>query len=504
MNHPLHEDFTGRLLVFGDVMLDRNLVGHVDRISPEAPVPIVRIERETVALGGAGNVAHNGHCLGHPTTLIGICGTDPAGLLVGQLARDAGLDAQLVLDPNRLTTSKNRILATSHQQVLRFDYESSQPVPAAVAEELAVRLRAAVSQAAGVVISDYTKGCVTESLARTVIAWAAERGMPIVVDSKRADLRCYRGATVITPNLREAAKALGLESLGTSDEEAAEAAQRLRQETGIANVLLTRGERGMTLSTATATTHLTAVARHVYDVTGAGDTVAAMLAASLVEGYDLPEAARRANLAGGLAVSKAGTQPVRRDEFQRLLNSQHLSGKILGWEPAARLVAARREQGQTIVFTNGCFDILHAGHLHCLEQARRHGDFLVVGLNSDRSVRALKGPSRPVVSEHHRAQLLAALECVDLVVLFDEDTPAGLVDVIRPQVIVKGGDYRPEDVVGADRVRAQGGRVVIVPLCPGLSTTQLLRSAVAIAGGQDAGSEGQPLSRQTPQANGPA
>ena len=462
-------------------MLDRFLIGQVERISPEAPVPVVLIEQEKETLGGAGNVAHNVRCLGHQSILVSVCGQDAAAAQVSHLVERLGIQAQLVSDPDRKTTVKSRIVDSSRHQVLHFDQESKHPVSGIVAEELEAKLRTLVPQARAVLISDYTKGCVTDHLARLLVDQADGQGIPIIVDSKRIDLRIFRDATIITPNLKEASLALGGAPLGSSDEEAAQAADRLRQETGVLQVLLTRGERGMTLATPETILHLKALARQVFDVTGAGDTVAAMLSVSLAEGHPLPEAVRRANLAASLAVGKAGTEPVYRDEFDRASNSTLLSTKIQTWEQARQTVQARKARGQTIVFTNGCFDILHAGHLYCLEEARRQGDYLVVALNSDRSVRGLKGSSRPIVPEHHRAQLLAALECVDLVVLFDEPDPARLVELLRPSVMVKGGDYRPEEIAGAARVLADGGRIVIVPIFKGLSTTQIVRQVSSLA-----------------------
>jgi D-beta-D-heptose 7-phosphate kinase/D-beta-D-heptose 1-phosphate adenosyltransferase len=487
-NLPENEAAASRIVVFGDVMLDRSLIGRAERISPEAPVPVVLIDRETETLGGAGNVAYNVRCLGHRVTLVSVCGADEAGRRVAELARQYDIDARLVTDSLRCTTSKSRVLAGGFQQILRLDRESAMPLSDAPTADFEAMLPAEIEEARCVVLSDYVKGCVTARLARGVIELANRRGIPLVVDSKRADLRIFRGADVTTPNLQEAAHALGAGTIGDSDEEAGIAAGRLRRETGIAAVLVTRGACGMTLSTQETTVHLKALARNVYDVTGAGDTVAATLAAMLAEGHSLLDAAEWANAAGSLVVSKAGTQPVYRDELQRLHAGQHINSKILDWNQARQIVEDRKRRGQTIVFTNGCFDIVHAGHVRCLEEARRQGDFLVVGLNGDRSVRALKGSGRPVVPEHYRAQLLAAMEYVDAVVVFDEETPLALVQLLRPQVIVKGGDYRPEQVVGADSVLADGGRVVVVPMLAGLSTTRILQSGASLGGDRPAGS----------------
>jgi D-beta-D-heptose 7-phosphate kinase/D-beta-D-heptose 1-phosphate adenosyltransferase len=477
---PENELSALRIVVFGDVMLDRNLIGRVERISPEAPVPVVLIDHETETLGGAGNVAYNARCLGHRVSLVSICGTDQSGRRIAELASKYEIDARLVADPQRCTTAKNRVLAGSFQQILRFDHETALPLGDAPTAELETVLPAEIDQAHCLVISDYLKGCVSPRLAKAAIELAGRRGIPVVVDSKRTDLRIFQGATVTTPNLQEAAHALGVGTIGPGDEEAGVAAARLRQETGIAAVLITRGPCGMTLSTHDTMVHLKALARNVYDVTGAGDTVAATLAAMLAEGHSLADAAEWANAAGSLVVSKAGTQPVYRDELLRLHAGQYINRKILDWNLARQVVEDRRRRGQTIVFTNGCFDIVHAGHVRCLEEARRQGDFLVVGLNGDSSVRELKGSGRPVVPEHYRAQLLAAMEYVDAVVIFNEPTPLELITLLRPQVIVKGGDYRPDQVVGADLVQAAGGRVIVVPMLPALSTTRILQSGASL------------------------
>jgi D-beta-D-heptose 7-phosphate kinase/D-beta-D-heptose 1-phosphate adenosyltransferase len=474
MSDPEADDL---ILVLGDVMLDRNILGRIERISPEAPAPVVLVERETLQLGGAGNVAHNVRCLGHPVRLIGVRGDDTEGALLVQLASERGVETRLIVAEDRPTTTKSRIFAGRGQQVLRLDREIVTPLPRHVERQVKRLLDDGLGAARALIISDYAKGTVTDGLLGWLLRRAARRGMPSVVDPKRRDFQGYRGASVITPNVSEAARALGLDRLLAADDAVEQAAEQLRQVSGAGAVLLTRGERGMLLRTSDATVVLRAQARAVSDVTGAGDTVAAMLAVALAEGLSLREAAERANLAAGLAVEKVGTQPVGRAELDQRLLGCRSAYKVMDRRAAQECVERWRQQGKTIVFTNGCFDLLHAGHIHCLEEARRQGDYLVVGLNSDRSVRVLKGEGRPVVAEAERAAVLAALGCVDVVVLFDEDHPAALVDLLRPHVLVKGGDYCPEQIAGAQRVLADGGRVVIVPLLPGLSTTQLLQRA---------------------------
>jgi D-beta-D-heptose 7-phosphate kinase / D-beta-D-heptose 1-phosphate adenosyltransferase len=311
---------------------------------------------------------------------------------------------------------------------------------------------------------------ITPRVSRTVIRRCRERGIPCVVDPKKADFAVYTRATVVTPNLLEAERAIGHPLEG--DESVARAADELRAALELDALLITRGPEGMSLSVPEGVTHIPALIRDVADVTGAGDTVVAVLAACLGSSWVLSEACRIANIAAGIAVSHPGTYVVHAAELEMAWGG--LSPKILNWEAARRKLADARRRGRKVVFTNGCFDILHAGHLACLEGAKRLGDLLVVGLNSDASVRGLKGDSRPVIGQENRASLLAGLACVDVVVIFDEPTPEALIGLLEPDVLVKGGDYTPDQVAGADIVRARGGRVEILPLVPGLSTTAIL------------------------------
>jgi D-beta-D-heptose 7-phosphate kinase/D-beta-D-heptose 1-phosphate adenosyltransferase len=465
------------VLVVGDVMLDRDLLGRAERVSPEAPVPVVLLEGEALHLGGAANVAHNAARLGAEVVLLGVRGDDPEGAQLLALADLPHLKARLLTDPLRPTTVKTRVFAGRSQQVFRLDRESRASLPDILEEALLQEAELLLPGVAAVVLSDYCKGTLTQGLLRRLIDRCREGGKPVLVDPKRSDFSAYRAATLLTPNLHEAARALGVEELPAGDDEATEAAGRLRQSAGADAVLLTRGARGMTLVTAEGARHFPARAREVADVTGAGDTVIAMLAVALAEGLPLQEAALRANVAAGLKVGRVGTQVVDRAEVEALLQSARPAGKVLTRDELLARAHLWREEGKVVAFTNGCFDLVHAGHIRCLQEARRHGDVLVVALNGDASVARLKGPGRPVVPERQRAELLAALECVDAVVIFDEDTPRELVEALRPQVMVKGGDYRVEDIAGADCVLRGGGRVVIYPLQEGLSTSRLLAGA---------------------------
>jgi D-beta-D-heptose 7-phosphate kinase / D-beta-D-heptose 1-phosphate adenosyltransferase len=459
------------VLVVGDVMLDRHVHGHVRRISPEAPVPVVSLAGEVHNPGGAGNVAAALAGLGSSVTLAGLVGADAEGsqLLdalhtkgVGRLALSEG--------PGLQTITKTRILSEGHQQLLRLDRDGDRAAFAAAAAGLLGRILPLVDQQAAVVLADYEKGTITPELARGIIDRCRRRGIPCVVDPKKADFTAYARATVVTPNLLEAERAAGRPL--PEDNAVARAAGELRAALGLDAMLITRGPEGMTLSSSEGITHIPAQIRDVADVTGAGDTVVAVLAACLASGWDLAEACRLANLAAGIAVSHPGPYVVHADELAMAWKG--MSPKVLSREAAHRRAIEARRRGRKIVFTNGCFDILHAGHLASLEGAKRLGDLLVVGLNSDASVRGLKGDSRPVIGQENRANLLAGLACVDIVVVFDESTPEALIRQIDPHVLVKGGDYTVDQIAGADFVQGRGGQVVALPLVPGLSSTAIL------------------------------
>ena len=459
------------VLVVGDVMLDRHIHGHVRRISPEAPVPVVSLAGEVHTPGGAGNVAATLAGLGCPVTLAGLVGADVEGSLLRDALRAKGV-CRLALHegPGVQTISKTRILSEGQQQLLRLDRDGDRAACDAAVEGLLRQVLPLVEEQAAVVLADYEKGAISPALARAVIDRCRERGIPCVVNPKKVDFVAYARATVVTPNLLEAERAAGRPLPG--DEAVARAADEMRSALGLDAILITRGPEGMTLSTPGGTTHIPAQVRDVADVTGAGDTVVAVLAACLGSGWDLIEACRLANVAAGIAVSHPGTYVVHADELAMAWKG--LSHKILNRESARRRRAEARRRGRKVVFTNGCFDILHAGHLASLEGARRLGDLLVVGLNSDASVRGLKGDSRPVIGQENRANLLAGLACVNVVVIFDEPTPVSLIEHLVPDVLVKGGDYTLGQVAGADFVLANGGQVITLPLVPGLSTTAIL------------------------------
>lgn len=457
--------------VVGDVMLDEYVTGAVERISPEAPVPVVRARATENRLGGAANVARQLAALGARVSLAGVVGTDAAGETLLRLCEAAGIDTRAVGKlPERPTTRKLRVLGHS-QQLLRLDWEDA----GACTPQVAVRLASKLAEGArpdAIVLSDYAKGVLT---AETIAAILRLRGSaPVLVDPKHTDFGRYRGATTVTPNLRELEAACG-RTLDPDDTAAiAAAARELLQRAGLQSLVVTLGSRGMLVVPSDGSeTALPAMRREVYDVTGAGDTAIAVLTLALAAEAPLAQAAQLANAAAGVAVSHVGAVAVPAAAIRDALAARPDS-KILSRQELAARAAAWRTAGKRIVFTNGCFDLLHAGHLALLSQAARLGDVLMLAINSDASVRRLKGAERPLVPEAERAALLAALTFVDAVTIFDEDTPLAVLQAVQPHVLVKGGDYQPAEVVGRELVEAGGGRVVIVPLMPEKSTTSLL------------------------------
>ncbi len=471
-------DFSGlRILVLGDVMLDRYLYGEVERISPEAPVPVVRLRRSVAMLGGAGNVARNISALGGRAVLIGLRGRDgTAGELAALLAADPRIEDAMAESATRPTICKMRVVAGT-QQVARLDDEVADPADAAEAAALvAATDRALAAGCAALVLSDYAKGVLAPAVVEAAIAAARARGVPVLVDPKRDDFAAYRGADLLTPNARELGRAARM-PVGTEAEVAA-AARAVMAPAGLPALLCTRAERGMTLVRADgAVASVPAVAREVFDVSGAGDTVIATLALAHAAGRPLEDAMRLANAAAGIVVGKLGTATVTAEELAHALHAAGDAangGALLDRAASIRLIAEWRAHGLRIGFTNGCFDVLHAGHVALLSAARRRCDRLVVGLNTDASVARLKGPARPVNPLADRAAVLAALAAVDAVVPFAEDTPLELIRALMPDVLVKGADYTIDRVVGADLVQAAGGVVALVELLPGRSTTAIL------------------------------
>lgn len=490
MNAALDRLPKTRVLVIGDLMLDRYLWGEVDRISPEAPVPVVRYVREETRAGGAANVANNLAALGCKVGVCGVVGKDaPAERLRGML-ETLGVDVTAVVpDPERPTTEKFRIMA-GQQQMLRVDREESRAVSAAVAERLLRALGKRGRKYDGIIVSDYGKGLLSPAVMAGIVAFAHKAGLPVVVDPKGSDYGKYRGATCITPNEAEAAAATRLAA--GADAEALAAARALRQQLDLPTVCITRGAKGVLALQWTAQQgeqhrFLPARAREVYDVTGAGDTFISVFAALSFAQVPFFEAVEAGNVAAGLAVGKLGTSVVTRQELAAALEERGAPArKIFGPTAADRralgdLADQLRAQGKRVVFTNGCFDLLHAGHIQYLQDSRALGDLLIVGLNSDESVRKLKGPARPVIGQEDRAHLLAALAAVDYVAIFAEDTPVDLIRAVKPAILTKGADYTVDTVVGHDLVRQWGGAVRLIPLKENRSTSNLIDKIVANA-----------------------
>ena len=466
------------VLCIGDLMLDEFIYGEVSRISPEAPTPVIAVKRAELMIGGAGNVARNLVALGTRCIFVGAVGDDEAGNeLTKALGNHPLIEFHLVIDGSRQTTRKVRFVSEHHStHLLRADWETASAVDARSEDALIGHVIKAIARAGAVVLSDYAKGALTPRVIRAVIDAANDRGKPIVVDPKGRDYSIYRGATVITPNRQELADVT--RSLARTDDEITEAAVKLCEALAARAVLVTRSEVGMTLVHNGTAVHVPAYSVRVRDVSGAGDSVVAVLSAMLAMGADFESAMRAANAAGAVVVGKRGTATASVAELRsRILPSATLAPKekiVFDWAVLDEHLAEWRKQGLRVGFTNGCFDLLHPGHVKLLAGARAACDRLVVGLNGDDSVTRLKGPGRPVQPVQARAEVLAALEAVDLVAIFDEDTPEKLISRVRPTVLVKGSDYTREEVVGREIVEALGGEIILIDIVPGHSTTSMV------------------------------
>lgn len=474
------------ILCVGDVMLDDFVYGDVTRISPEAPTPVLKVKHNTVEIGGAGNVARNIAALGAHCIFVGVVGNDEASrVLHNALAKLGSIVPELVVDDTRQTTRKVRFVSEHHStHLMRADWETETPASAASQSAMIACVEAAIPKVGAVVLSDYAKGALTPRVIRAVIEKARQLGKPVVVDPKGHDYRVYHGATLITPNSKELSAAVH-RPVGTEAEIAAAAAE-IAHMVGSKAVLVTRSEEGMTLHVDGSTPiSVPAYPVKVRDVSGAGDTVAAVMAVLLAMNTPYEFATRAANAAAAVVVGKRGTATVTVAELRsRILPAASLAPEekiVFDWAVLDEQLAEWRDHGMRIGFTNGCFDLLHRGHIKLLAEARAFCDRLVVGLNSDASTARLKGPGRPINPAEGRAEVLAALEAVDLVVIFEEDTPLELIKHVKPAVLVKGADYRLDEVVGRELVEAVGGAVHLVDLVPGHSTTGLVRRSAESA-----------------------
>lgn len=466
-----------KILVIGDLMLDRYTWGRVMRISPEAPVPVLKILGEDLLPGGAANVGSNLRSLGASVEICGVIGNDYEGERLLELLEQIEIDSKnIVLDPNRPTTTKTRLIAGT-QQIARMDREETH----AISDELKNRLMEVIMKSVeecpphGIIISDYAKGSIREDLSEEIIQLAKMRGIFVAVDPKGNDFAKYSGTNVITPNQKEAEEVC---RFSIEDEKTLKRAiEILMEETGADFVLITRGKQGISFcANGSDVKTIQSDAREVFDVTGAGDTVVSAFTLSYLSSKSWEDSVRIANRVAGIVVGRVGTATVTQAELiKHFEDDKYLIGeKILSREILSATISRLRLKGESIVFTNGCFDLLHIGHLRLLKEAKKLGDALVVAINSDTSVRRLKGDGRPLILENDRAHIVAGLDCVDYVCLFSEDTPLELIKLLKPDIIVKGSDYTPEMVVGKNFVESYGGRVCIIPLVEGISTSFLV------------------------------
>jgi len=465
------KNFTPNILVIGDLMIDHYLWGSCERISPEAPVQVVDIAKETTVLGGAGNVINNLNALGANVSVSSVIGDDDNGSELKEMLSSINVDSSnLVVQKSRKTSKKSRVIAVS-QQILRYDKESKNEIEDASVKKIIDSISDSISSYDAVILSDYGKGVLTAELCQGIISLAKERGIKVLVDPKGSDFSKYKGSYLLTPNKKEAVLATNIDI--KDDISLKEALLKLKNEIELDISLITLSEDGIATYDDEVKRFPT-VAKEVFDVTGAGDTVIASIAFALSAGKTIEETASFANLAAGVVVGKIGSATVTLNEIEEYEASLHKStsdAHIKSFEDIAQIVNRCRASGKKVVFTNGCFDILHVGHVKYLQEAKSFGDILIVGLNSDASVSRLKGPTRPVNIAPDRAYLLAALEAVDFVVPFEEDTPHDLIKMIEPDTLVKGGDYKGKDVVGTEFA----GELKLVDFVNGKSTTKTIQ-----------------------------
>ena len=469
-----------RVLLAGDFMLDCYVYGDAMRISPEAPVPVLRVVRRENKCGGAASVAADIAALGGQAVCIGIIGEGENGKILASLLKDTGADISgLITSCDRPTTTKQRLVGLAQhrhqQQLMRIDEESNRPVTDADAKKIIESYKAAINTVDIVCLQDYAKGMLSEPLATEFIRIAKSAGKKVLVDPPlQGGYSKFKGASCITPNRHEAALAAGFEIENFDD--ANRAAEKLLESLDLEAVIITMDKDGAYLKTSRISQHVPTIARNVYDVTGAGDVVLSALAVSLAAGWEYYNAVSLANIAGGLEVEKFGVATVSTAEIitELIARCNEKTGKIIDDEKLPDILTYHRARGDRVVFTNGCFDVLHCGHIEYLQFSRKQGDVLIVGLNSDRSVRENKGETRPINNQADRAQVLAALECVDYVIIFDEATPVDIVPKVSPDILVKGEDWKDKGVVGREFVEANGGKVVLAKMVEGKSSTNII------------------------------
>lgn len=471
------------ILVVGDLMLDRYLWGDITRISPEAPVPVFQLQNKSEVRGGAGNVVSNLIGLGATVSVIGVRGADESGQRLSALMKHTNIRDFSIECRERPTITKTRVVSNG-QQLIRLDEEEIKPVSPEIAKEVTRLIDEKSQEVDAIVLSDYGKGLLqSEGLPQAIIKLGRNRGIPVFVDPKGRDWERYRGATCITPNSREIEIYDG--SPIESNDQLRSAMERTIGKLDLSWLLVTRGASGMCLMCKDCVPFfISTQARQVFDVSGAGDTVISTLALAVASQINFPDAALLANLAAGVVVGKVGTQPINLFELKTVLRTKdatlngYFHNKVFTRETALIQADAWRAKKEKIVFTNGCFDLLHPGHIHLLNKAKDLGRRLVVGLNADVSVTRLKGPTRPILNEQDRASILGSLNCVDMVVLFEEDTPENLIAMLRPDILVKGADYKVNQVVGREIVESYGGRVQLVEVLEGYSTTNIAKKVL--------------------------
>ncbi|MFH1770951.1 MAG: D-glycero-beta-D-manno-heptose-7-phosphate kinase [archaeon] len=450
-----------KILVIGDVMLDKYIHGDVSRISPEAPVQIVQAKKELYVLGGAGNVVSNLAALNAQVTFISSIGKDKEARILKKILDQKKIKYKLI-ETNRPTIVKTRVVGRK-QHLLRIDYENYEELKS---DKIIKLVQKEIKKVDAVIISDYAKGLITKELVNKIVSFA--KGRPIIADTKHSEKLFYKGVSIITPNEKEAYEISGADK----KTEIILVMKKLEKTLGC-KVLITRGEKGMSLLKQNQLIDIPTKAKEIYDVSGAGDTVISALALSIVSGASLEEAAIIANHSAGIVVGKFGTETTSLKELLSVFEKE--DSKIKKKDQIEIISRELKKQGKKVVFTNGCFDILHVGHVKLLEKAKEHGDILILGLNTDASIKRLKGPSRPIIKEMERAEMLAALECVNYVVLFNEDTPVELIKKVRPNIHIKGGDYKTKDMPETKYVEKFGGKVVLIPLVKGFSTTDIIK-----------------------------
>lgn len=462
-----------KILVIGDVMIDTYYSGDIKRISPEAPVPVFRKKSERSVLGGAANVAANLVAAGQNVSMMAMIGNDENGQKMKSIFASQGVDTDLIISLNRHTTEKTRFLANNNQQVLRLDVEDTEPLGCVECKVLLEELEKKIEDFDLILLSDYLKGLLTFEFTQGVLQKAKEKNIPAIIDVKDTNVDKYKGAFLIKPNLKELRDLTGMSVV--NDQEIVDASEYLRKRCDCKYILTTCGARGMVLVGEDEPYFIESVGQEVFDVTGAGDTTIAYLATCMVNGFTMKESVDLANYAAGIQVSKVGTSSVYWREIREYLSDQNegFIHKLISDKAVDDF--RMNHENKKIVFTNGCFDIMHVGHIRYLQEAAKLGDVLVVGLNSDASVKRLKGPERPINSELERAEMMCALGFIDYVVIFDDDTPLNLIKKIQPDVLVKGGDYSNEYVVGTREVESRGGKLVLIPFVEGKSTTNIIK-----------------------------